>query len=115
MSHEAWGESDDPAWRSEPVQITEILLRMPAPVTRGLIVNMPAGGMTLSGRLFQAAMWREYAMTWHGHRTKSGIGQEWCEKIGRWTYAECIRRSRVNVYLARRLNRDFRKPRSDWC
>ena len=105
MSYGAWGDNDDPAWQSEPVRITEMLLRMPPPTTRGLIVNRPAGGMSFAARMFQAAMWREYAMTWHGRRTKSGIGQQWCEQIGRWTYAECIRRSRVNIYLARRLNR----------
>lgn len=57
------------------------------------------------GRLFQAAMWREYAMTWKGRRTCTGVDQRWCETIGRMTYADCLRRSRVNLYLARRLLR----------
>lgn len=60
------------------------------------------------GRLFQANMWRQYAMCWHGRRPswdRVGIDQEWCEKVGRITYAGCLRRARVNVYLARRLNR----------
>jgi len=105
MSREVWGDDDDPTWRSEPVMLTEILLRMPAPYTRGLIVNRPAGGMSFHGRLCQAAMWREYAMTWHGRRTRTGVDRRWCEVIGRWTYAECLRRARVNLYLSRRLRR----------
>jgi hypothetical protein len=60
---------------------------------------------TIHGRLFQAGMWREYAMTWHGRRTRTGVDQQWCEQIGRMTYQGCLRRARVNLYLARRLNR----------
>jgi len=88
-----------------PLEVTEWLLRQPLPTTRGLVVNMPAGGMSLHARLFQARMWREYAMTWHGRATRSGVDQRWCEQIGRMTYAGCVRRARVNLYLARRLNR----------
>lgn len=88
-----------------PVEVTEWLLRQPAPVSRGLVVNMPARGMSFHGRLFQAAMWREYAMTWHGRRTRSGIDRAWCEKIGHMTYVECLRRAKVNLYLARRIRR----------
>jgi hypothetical protein len=104
MSLEAFGDEpwDDPLGI---IAVTERLLRMPPPVNRGLIVNRPAGGMDLRARLFQAAMWREYAMTWHGRRTRTGIDQAWCERIGRLTYAECLRRARVNLYLARRLRR----------
>lgn len=79
-----------------PVEVTEIVLwhaRNP-PTTRGLVVNMPVGGMSFHGRLFQARMWLNYAMTWHGKRTKHGIDRRWCEEIGRWTYAELIRRAR---------------------
>lgn len=88
-----------------PLEVTEWLLRQPAPWSRGLVVNMPAGGVTFHSRLFQARMWREYAMTWHGRKTRHGIDQQWCEQIGRWTYQECLRRARVYIYLARRLNR----------
>jgi hypothetical protein len=59
----------------------------------------------IDGRLFQAAMWREYAMTWRGRATRTGVDRRWCEEIGRMTYADCIRRARVNLYLARRLRR----------
>lgn len=59
----------------------------------------------INGRLFQAAMWREYAMTWHGRATATGVDRRWCEEIGRMTYAGCIRRARVNLYLAKRLRR----------
>lgn len=65
----------------------------------------PQPKWTVTGRLFQAAMWREYAMTWHGRATRSGVDQRWCEQIGRMTYEGCLRRARVSVYLARRLNR----------
>ena len=103
MSLEAWG---DESWEPcDAVRVTEMLLRMPPPFSRGLVVNRPAGGMTVCGRLFQVGMWREYALTWHGRRTRTGIDQRWCEQIGRWTYAECLRRARVNLYLARRLRR----------
>lgn len=88
------------------LEVTEWLLRQPPPRSRGLIVNMPAGGMTFHARLFQARMWREYAMTWHGRKTRNGIDQLWCEQIGRMTYAGCLRRARVNVYLARRARRE---------
>lgn len=88
-----------------PLEVTEWLLRQPPPTTRGLIVNMPAGGMSFRARLFQASMWRGYAMTWHGRKSRTGVDQRWCEQIAHYTYAECVRRARVNVYLAQRLNR----------
>ena len=98
-----WGEPED--FDNEPVRLTERMLSQPPPYTRGLIVNRPARSMTFHGRLFQARMWREYAMTWHGKRTRTGIDRAWCEQIGRWTYAELKRRARVNLYLAKRLRR----------
>lgn len=96
---------DDVPVFCDAVAVTEWLLRMPRPVTRGLVVNRPARGMSFHARLFQAHMWREYAMTWKGRPTRTGIDRAWCEKIGHWTYAECIRRARVNLYLARRCRR----------
>jgi hypothetical protein len=93
----------------DALEVTEWLLRHPKPYTRGLIVNRPAKGMTFHDRLFQASMWREYAMTWHGKRTRSGIDKAWCEKIGRFTYRGCLRRARINIYLAQRLRRIERK------
>jgi hypothetical protein len=105
VSKEAYGDERGPEWDSDAVRITEMVLRMPPPFTRGLVVNRPAGGMTYRGRLFQAGMWREYAMTWHGRRTRTGIDQKWCEQVGRLTYAECLRRARINLYLARRISR----------
>lgn len=88
-----------------PLEVTEWLLRQPRPITRGLVVNMPAHGMSFHARLFQARMWREYAMTWHGRPTRHGIDRRWCEQIGRMTYDGCIRRARINLYLARRARR----------
>lgn len=109
MSLEVWGdEIPEPC---DAVAVTEALLRMPPPETRGLIVNLPAGGMTLDGRLFQAHMWREYAMAIRYDRvTRTGVGRRWCLEIGRMTYADCVRRARVNLYLARRLNRRTTRP-----
>lgn len=73
--------------------------------------------MTLAGRLFQARMWREYAQTYDGRvlirevRYRLGMRQivridsAWVENILRKSKAECLRRARVNLYLARRMNR----------
>jgi hypothetical protein len=112
MSREVWGDDDEGFRDNEPVALTKMLLHMPPPFTRGLVVNRPSGGMRHAGRLFQAAMWRDYAMTWTGRRTRSGIDQAWCERIGRLTRAECIRRARANLYLARRLRRALATPAS---
>lgn len=63
---------------------------------------------TAAGRLFQARMWREYAMAWDGHVRRWGapIDRPWVEQILCISRSECLRRARVNLYLARRLNRD---------
>lgn len=60
--------------------------------------------MTIHGRLFQARMWREYAMIWDGHIIR-GIDRPWVEKILQVSRAECLRRARTNVKLARYLNK----------
>lgn len=74
---------------------------------------------TIDGRLFQARMWREYAQAWDDARipwtepkpprqseaAKRGYSLGWLEKVLKVSRAECIRRARVNLYLARRLNR----------
>lgn len=56
-------------------------------------------------QLFQARMWREYAMAWDGRKTMTGVGREWVEKILRVPRAECLRRARAaltaNVELSR--------------
>ncbi|WP_160006890.1 hypothetical protein [Rhizobium sp. 18055] len=66
---------------------------------------------TVAGRLFQARMWREYAMAIKYDRpTMTGVNRRWCLEIGRMTYERCIRQSRVNAYLARRLNRAAPPP-----
>ena len=70
------------------------------------MTHSPAGHkVTALGRLFQARVWREYAMAWDGRRTSSGVGRPWVEHILRVPRSECLRRARINVYLARRLNR----------
>ena len=60
--------------------------------------------MTVIRRLFQARLWREYAMAWGGRKTSTGVGREWVEKILRISRAECLRRAWINVRLARRIN-----------
>ncbi|MHB8272688.1 hypothetical protein [Bradyrhizobium sp.] len=106
MSLGAWGDESWERNRGGPVEITEMLLRMPKPITRGLIVNMPARGMSFHARLFQARMWRETAMAIKYDRpTMTGTGRRWHLEIGHHTYADSLRRARVNLYLAHRLNR----------
>lgn len=56
---------------------------------------------TQAGRLFQARTWREYAKDWD----RPGLARDWAEQILRVSRSECLRRARLNVYLARRLNR----------
>lgn len=62
-------------------------------------------------------MWREYASTYDGRLLDRGyvgwpnghqvvIDREWVEKVLRKSREELIRRARVNLYLAKRLNRD---------
>lgn len=86
---------------STPLEITEWLLGQPPSFTRGLIVNRPAGGMSHAGRLFQAKMWRDYAAMWvlpYWH-----MNRRWVEGVLRKGRDECVRRAKVNLYLARRL------------
>jgi hypothetical protein len=92
-----------------PLELTEWLLRQPPEFSAGLIVNRPAGGMSHAGRLFQAAMWRRYATDWD---LPSGtFRRKWIERTFRTSRAECIRRARVNLYLARRLRRQPKSTR----
>jgi hypothetical protein len=91
-----------------PLQVTEMLLRMPKPFTSGLVVNRPAGGMSRAARLFQAAMWRRYAADWA--LPEWTLQRQWMEKVFRTSRAECIRRARVNLYLARRFGRPEPTP-----
>jgi hypothetical protein len=71
---------------------------------------------TVAGRLFQAAEWRRYAGAWDGipidrgfvgwpHGQRVILGRAWVEGILRVSKAECIRRAKVNHYLARRIRR----------
>lgn len=109
MSLGAWGDESWDLDPNGPVAITEWLFRQPKPITRGLIVNMPARGMSFDARLYQARMWREIAMAIRYDRpTATGTGRRWHLEIGRDTYEGSLRRARVNIYLARRLNRAMR-------
>lgn len=53
--------------------------------------------MSVIGRLYQAVMWRKYAMAWDRDDT-------WVSHILRISRAECLRRARINIRLAKRLN-----------
>lgn len=86
-----------------PVEVTEWLLRQPPPFSSGLVVNRPPAGMSHAARLFQARMWRRYAMDWD---LPDGYGRgAWVRQILRHDRADCLRRVRVNLYLARRTRR----------
>ena len=61
--------------------------------------------MSAIGRLFQARMWREYAQAWDGKLGETVPCKGWVENVLRIPRSECLRRARVNVYLARRKNR----------
>lgn len=66
--------------------------------------------MGVDGRLFQARMWREYAMAWDGRKPSFASYPAWfarvyLESVIGVSRDQCLRRSRINVYLARRLNR----------
>lgn len=67
--------------------------------------NATVQRMSAITRLFQARVWREYAQAWDGKKTTNGVGRQWVAQILRIPRAECLRRARVNVYLARRANR----------
>ncbi len=58
--------------------------------------------LSVLGRLSQARMWRQYAQDWD---SDDYWDRGWVEKILRVPRDECVRRARVNVYLAKRLNR----------
>jgi hypothetical protein len=53
---------------------------------------------SVHGRLFQAKMWRNYARAWD-------CRDPFVVHILRVPRSECVRRARVNLYLAHRLNR----------
>lgn len=57
------------------------------------------------GRLFQARMWRRFVLDWDGKPGGCGYSREWMEKVFKRSREYCIRAARVNLYLARRLNR----------
>lgn len=93
-----------PSADAGPLEITEWLLRQPKPFTSGLVMNRPRMQITHAFRLFQARMWRNYAMEWD--LPPKTLRRRWMEQIFRTPRAECLRRARVNLYLASRLRRD---------
>ena len=68
-------------------------------------VNLRDKIRNIHGRLFQAAMWREYAKASLGLPNRFGYTWEYMQVVHRTSYTQCVRRARVNLYLARRLNR----------
>jgi hypothetical protein len=96
---------DDPEWRDCELAGREA----PAPQACAACRDRQAegevekgGGMNVHGRLFQARMWRNYAKQWD-----SSFSRDWVCKILRVSKAECIRRAKINLYLAKRLNRSI--------
>jgi hypothetical protein len=94
-----------------PLEVTEWLLAQR---------DSPRPKLSLHGRLSQARMWREYASTYDGRLLNRGfvgwpnghkviIGREWVEKVLCMSREELIRRARVSLYLASRINRDRRE------
>lgn len=55
--------------------------------------------MNIHGRLFQARMWREYAIELLNPCSFNSV-------VMKMPREECLRRARANLYLARRLNRN---------
>ena len=58
------------------------------------------------GHLFQARMWRQYAMAWDRDEPLAEprgirIGRRWMELVMRVPRSECLRRARLHVQLAR--------------
>jgi len=60
-------------------------------------VNQPfvAQGHPVSARLFQAAMWRDYAAAWGRSNSPRRVGREWMVSMRMPVKAECVRRSRA--------------------
>lgn len=88
-----------------PLQVTEWLFRQPPPYSAGLVRNRPAHGTSHAGRLFQASMWRDYAMAWDRPNRPGIVGREWMKQVLKISRSECLRRARINLYLAARLRR----------
>lgn len=105
-----------------PVEVTERIIALArhldgkpwSPYGRNLPDGKP---WTIAGRVAQARMWRQFAGAWdgipidrgyvgwpHGHRVV--IGRSWVDSILKISKEECLRRSRVNFYLARRIRRE---------
>jgi len=104
-----------------PLEVTEIVIALHrsgrakhwCPYGR---INLDGAPWTVRGRLAQAQMWRQYAAAWDGIPIDRGyvgypnghrviLGQAWVDKVLGVSKADCIRRARVNLYLARRLRR----------
>jgi hypothetical protein len=57
--------------------------------------------MSIAGRLFQARMWRLYAMIWD--LPVVSLERQWVPL--QYSRAECLRRAHINIYLAKRAGR----------
>ncbi len=63
--------------------------------------------VSVTHALFQARMWREYAMTFDGKPTRLGIDRRWCETVGRWDRAYCMKRAWIAARAAQRINQEI--------
>lgn len=57
--------------------------------------------MNRNYHLFQAGMWRKYAMCWDRQPNPYGHSLEWMRQIFRIDRAECIRRARAHLNYLR--------------
>jgi len=64
---------------------------------------------TVDGRLFQARMWRRYAMDWD--LPDWHIRRRWVEHTLGISRDDCLRRARINVRLAKRINKQRKMDR----
>lgn len=59
---------------------------------------------SVSHALFQARMWREYARTFDGIRTSTGVDARWVQGVMKMTRRECLDRALEAIRAAKQLN-----------
>ncbi len=82
-----------------PLEVTEMVLafaRLPKPKNSGLVMNKPLGGMSHAGRLFQARMWRDYAMQWD--LPVGTLRRRWNRYSGRLAPSVCDVRGSTSIW-----------------
>lgn len=59
--------------------------------------------LSVTHALFQANLWRDYAMSWDGKGRRHS--KDWVEHILRISRADCLRRAREALEAAKELNK----------